>query len=117
VALDADVSRGIVAFTGPACVPGYHAFMLPGSAGMTLAWLSFVLTELTHDRLRGLTTIMAGAGVLLLFFGFWMWAFMLPRRLAPTRWRDQRGWIPTMWRQFRGKPTYDQSTQRGRHEK
>ena len=45
---DADLSRGIVAFTGPASVPGYHAFMLPGTAGMTLTWVAFVLTELTH---------------------------------------------------------------------
>ena len=112
---DADLSRGIVAFTGPASVPGYHAFMLPGSAGMTLAWLAIVITELTDDGLQALTTIMAGVGVLLLFFGFWMWAFMVPRRLAPPRWRDQHGWIPTLWRQYRRQPLYDPSSEQGKH--
>ena len=84
---------------------------------MTLTWLALVLTEVTHDRYHAVAGIMVGLGVLLLFFGFWMWAFMLPRRWAPPRWRDQHGWVPTLWCQFRGKPTYDQSTQRGKHER
>lgn len=101
----ADVSAGISWATGAPSAPGYHAFLLPAATALTLLWFGTVLDEIggpdAPGALEATIDWAMGLGCLVIFFAFWMWAFMRPRFLVPPHLRGQRGWIASSWHDWR----------------
>jgi hypothetical protein len=93
----ADVSAGISWATGSESVAGYHAFLLPAVTAMTMTWSGVMLFEVADPAAGGVLDTalkcLLGAGIFLMFFSYWMWAFMRPRFLVPRHLRGQRGWV------------------------
>lgn len=101
----ADVSAGVTWFTGEPSSVGLHAFLLPGTLGLTLICLGLVADlldgGLSPAAVGQVSSWTIGVGFLLLLLGFWMWLFAWPRVLVPPHLRGRPGWVMASWRTWR----------------
>lgn len=88
-----DVGAGVRWATGPGSQVGFHAFLLPGTLGLTLAYLGIALEALRSSLadppsvLDSAVTTLILAGLASVLIGFWLWRFTWPPFLVPPHLR------------------------------
>lgn len=99
-----DLSSGVGWATGETGIAGYHAFLLPGAIGFTLAYVGAFLIWF-KDPLPGwadlVGTSIGFGGFAFTMLGFWLWLFMWPRFLVPPHLRGESGLVVSTWRKER----------------